>query len=334
MKNKKIKELGIIDLEIGGECAILFNPWKRMVTAGNGTRDSFFIVFCQKILLLSLIVIYSALLNAQTCQPTLKPGDTVGIVIDGKKRDVVIENEIHEILVSELKVPTSKLMPDLSWESVLDVMDLVYDSTVGLQLNRKFEFCKPYSLSLYNSLKSSDDNFIVYMEHYFTGVSPPLFTCDENWPDTVVSAYNKYFNNLMNHYSGIKNDYLTRISKDKRNIRHFYIIRDHLIDIAEKYDKEYRDQFSMSDLKKHVYYFPDSYAQTKFNADTAISYVLPVKAVNGNRRFPKKYSRCEVLALQKKDTGPVFFYCFFTDTGYKKRNDYMEKLGKTIKFKD
>jgi hypothetical protein len=225
-------------------------------------------------------------------------------------------------------------MPDLSWESISDVMNFQYDSVESeLVLNRKFEFCKPYSPALHNSLKSADGNFVAYIEHYFTAVRP-IYAYEGNPLDSVVSGYNKYFNNIENIYLGGKNTYLTRISMDTRNKYHFYTVRNHLIDIAKKYDEDYREQFSVKDLKINVHYFPDSYAKTKFNADTVLIYTLPVKPVNGNKAFSRKYSRCEVLVIQKKDIGPVFFYCFYTGKGYKKRDNYMEKLEKTIKFKD
>jgi hypothetical protein len=119
-----------------------------------------------------------------------------------------------------------------------------------------------------------------------TGVDP-IFTDNKNSPDSVVAAYNRYFNNIMNMRVGTKNNYLTRISKDERNKLYFYIIRDHLIDILGKYNKNYRNQFSMKDLKENVYYFPRRYAKTKFNADTVIIYTLPVKPVNGDNEFQK-----------------------------------------------
>lgn len=258
-------------------------------------------------------------------------GDTVWVLTaEGKK---MIVGNIVPVPVRELKISNTRLMPELTWKSVLDVMNLKCEPVEGFVLNEKFEFCKPYSLSLHNSIKSNDHNFLVYIEHYFTGIYP-IFTDDINPPDSVVSAYDRYFNNIMNIVGGTKNDYLTRISITDRNKRYFYIARNHLIDIAGKYDTDYRYDFSMKDMKKNVRYLSNEYAQTQFNADTVICYSLPVKPINGDKKLQKKYSRCEVLLLQKNNLGPVVFYCFFTNEGYKNREKYLGQLGKSLRFKD
>ena len=112
------------------------------------------------------------------------------------------------------------------------------------------------------------------------------------------------------------------------------MIRNDLIEIAKKYDRSYRDNFSMKDMKENVSYYPDEYAKNVFNADTVISYSLPVKRVGWNSSVKWKYSHCEVLMLHKNDLGPIFFYSFFTKKGYKNRDKYIDKLEKSIRFKD
>jgi hypothetical protein len=306
-----------------------------------------------KATLFFVVTVYSILLNAQTdktdifdkesktldksliTEPTKDTAsdvveDTVWVLTaEGKK---MIVGDIAPVSVRELKISNKRFMPELTWESVLDVMNLKYEPVEGFVLNEKFEFCKPYSLSLHNSIKSSDRNFLAYIEHYFTGIYP-IFTDDVNPPDSVVSAYDRYFNNI-NMFSGTKNNYLTRISITDRNMRYFYIIRDHLINVAGKYDTDYRYDFSMKDMEKNVRYLSSEYAQTQFNADTAICYSLPVKPINGDKKLQKKYSRCEVLLLQKNNLGPVVFYCFFTNKGYKNRKKYLDQLGRSLKFND
>jgi len=119
-----------------------------------------------------------------------------------------------------------------------------------------------------------------------------------------------------------------------RNRRYFSTIREDLIEIAKKYDTNYRDKFTLNDLKKNVYYYPDEYTKRVFNADTAISYSLPIKRVGLNSNVKWKYTNCEVLMIHKNDLGPIFFYSFFTKKGYKNRQEYLEKLEKSIKFKN
>ena len=209
-------------------------------------------------------------------------------------------------------------------------MHLKYKSVRNFVLNENFEFCKPYSFSLHNSVKSKDGNFIAYIEHYYTEIV--LTFTDDTPPDSAVIAYNKYYNDLMNMAPGVKNDYLTGIYE--RNSRSFSKISYHLIDLAGKYDPDSRSYFSMKDLKKNVQYLPNKYAKSQFNADTVILYSLPVKPVNGDKKFQEKYSHCEVLMMQKNDLGPVFLYCFYSDEGYKNREKYFKKMEKAIGFKN
>jgi hypothetical protein len=106
------------------------------------------------------------------------------------------------------------------------------------------------------------------------------------------------------------------------------------MDIAGKYGTDYHNDFSIHDLRENVHYLSGESAKTQFNVDTVIRYPLPVKPVNGDKAFVKKYSRCEVLLLQKNDIGPLILYCFYTNKGYKKRMEYQAKLEKSVRFKD
>ena len=119
-----------------------------------------------------------------------------------------------------------------------------------------------------------------------------------------------------------------------RNKLYFYMIRNDLIEISGKYDRNYRDKFSMKDLKENVNYHPDAYAKNVFNADTVISYSLPVKRVGWNSHVKRKYTNCEVLLIHKNDLGPIVFYSFFTKKGYKNREKYLDKLEKSVRFID
>jgi len=265
----------------------------------------------------------------------LNENDTVLITTkDGRFRaEQVIVRFLKHIPVFALK--TGRLLPELSMGSIFDVMKIRYEPMGGIFVNETFVFCKPYTNSLHNTISSNDGNFTAWIEHYFTGIYPDSFYAHNvSSPDSMLSAYNGYYNNLMNMFAGnAVNNYLTRISKDERNMHYFYTARDHLIDIAGKYKTDYRNQFSMKDLEKNVKFITGKNGQLPFNADKAIRYRLPVKPVNGDVSFPKKYSNCEVLILHKQDLGPVIFYCFFTKDGYKKRDDYFAMLEKAFVFK-
>ena len=249
------------------------------------------------------------------------------VVIDGK-----LISTVTFIPSGELMLPFNRSIPELSWQNIINVMNFEYKPVDGLVLNEQFDLCKPYSIALHNTIRTNDGDFIAWCEHYFSAIDP-IFT-DDNLPiDSVVSAYNSYYGDLMNLYAGAINNYLTRITRTKRNTHYINIIRDHLIDIAKKHNKNDRESITIDDLNKDIDYLPEKNGQMPYNADIVIKYPLPVKPVNGDKSFPKKYSHCEVLLLQKTDIGPIVFYCFFTNKGYKQREVYYAKLEKAFSFK-
>ena len=196
------------------------------------------------------------------------------------------------------------VFPILTGEDAFDAMDLDYTSVDGLSLYSHCLHWEPYSsIGLY-PIKSTD-------KHFVSGLGIPF----------------------MQRVFGRS----SRETIGDRNIYYFNQIRDLLIDVSGKYDESYRDKFSMKDLKENVYYYPEVYAKEVFNADTVISFSLPVKKIK-NEVFEKNknrnYVKCEVLVLHKNDLGPLFLYCFFTDKGYKNRDEYMAKFAKAVKFKD
>ena len=245
---------------------------------------------------------------------------------------LIVENRIY-VSPSELSLDFGRSIPELSWENILKAMRYEYKPFDDLVLNEELDFCRPYSISLHNSMQSTDKDFIVWIEHYFTSIDPVIK--DTSIPlDSVIQAYNDDYKNVMKLLAGGINNYLTRMSFNVRNTHYISIIRDHLIDIAGKFNKKDRMNLTIDDLKKHVEYMYGENGQNPFNADTVIRYSLPVKPVNGDKSFTKRYAHCEVLLLQKNDIGPVVFYCFFTKAGYKKRNDYFSKLEQAFAFKE
>ena len=244
---------------------------------------------------------------------------------------VSVRDTIQLISPSELSFEFQRIIPELSWENILKAMKYEYKPVDDILLNEEFDFCRPYSIALHNSMQSTDKEFIVWIEHYFTSINPVIK--DTSIPlDSVIQAYNDDYKNVMKLIVGGINNYITRFPFELRNTHYNSIIRDHLIDIAGKFKKKDRINLTIDDLKKHVEYMYGENVQNPFNADTVIRYSLPVKPVNGDKSFTKKYAYCEVLLLQKNDIGPVVFYCFYTKAGYKKRNDYFSKLEQTFSF--
>ena len=244
------------------------------------------------------------------------------VVIDGK-----FIRSITTIPPNKLSFTNMRSLPKLSWRTIFAVMNFEYNPVEGLLFNEQFEFCKPYSLSLHNSIQSNDGNFIAWIEHYFTGIEQ--VSREEGISiDSVVSVYNSPYKDI----DGLSNNYLRRIPLEVRNTRYIQIIRDHLIDIAEKYKRNDREKITIDDLKNNIEYVSPKDGQMPFDADIVIKYPLPVKPVNGDKYFQKRYSHCEVLLLQKNDVGPIVFYCFFTKDGYMKREDYFSQLEKAFYF--
>lgn len=232
---------------------------------------------------------------------------------------------------SELKIPNERAMPELTRESAYNSMKLEYTPASGLILHDEFEFCKPYSRALQNRLTSENGDFTAFIEMYFTAI-PGISVADYNSIDSIVSAHDRYHGSFMNMIVGsAENNFQTRIPASQRNAMHIDIMKRHLADIAKK-NKRNAD-FSMEDIRENVIYLPDNQAKEKFNADTLICYSLPVKAVNGDKKFGRKYSDCEVTIIQKKDVGPVIFYSFFTPESYKNRAAYFEKLEQSFSFR-
>jgi hypothetical protein len=158
-----------------------------------------------KTLLLTLFIIWhSVFLNAQNNE--LCTGDS--LIHEIQNATVILSNSIT-VGVKDVKdtenvkpVPLQGLkagraLPELTFESISNVMNFKYDSIEGFILNKNFEFCRPYSFALHNSIKSDDGNFIAFMEIYFTGVILTLAK-DKTSVDYVVSAYNRF--EVSHHY--------------------------------------------------------------------------------------------------------------------------------------
>ena len=137
--------------------------------------------------------------------------DTVIVIVE-KYAPVLFG--ITPVNTSELIIP--RLLPELSWQNILNVMNFEYKSIDDFEVNEQFIFCKPYSNSLFNSIKSSEGSFLAYIEHFFSGVNL-IATDDSITPDSLVLAYNNYYNDFRNTILPFKSDYLSKIPNSIRN---------------------------------------------------------------------------------------------------------------------
>jgi hypothetical protein len=83
--------------------------------------------------------------------------------------------------------------------------------------------------------------------------------------------------------------------------------------------------------KENVYYYTETEAKTKFNADTAITYsfILPEKEY-----YRDKYNHCKILLIQKKGRGYLPLYCFYDMEAAKNPDKYMTAIEGIFKYKD
>lgn len=101
------------------------------------------------------------------------------------------------------------------------------------------------------------------------------------------------------------------------------------------------DGMSMDDYKNYVYYFPEEFAKSKFNADSVAIYDYWPK---GEKVFeiylqPSvdttiSYVGCRVYMVMKKEVGVAFIYCFYTEEGKPHIDETMQKLEGIVRFKD
>lgn len=116
-------------------------------------------------------------------------------------------------------------------------------------------------------------------------------------------------------------------SKDISTVVYLSPIR---MDMALILDKSWRE-ITLREIKEYIHYLSSGYARDKFNADTVITYPIPLKKGESLRG---RYNHCEILLLYKIDKAYVLFYFFYTDKGYRKRKKYIQEVEKMLRFKE
>ena len=86
------------------------------------------------------------------------------------------------------------------------------------------------------------------------------------------------------------------------------------------------------EFEKHITFYPEEYARSKFNADSAATYyywpTLETKPYQG------KYIGSKALMLQKKDKGHVVLFCFYTEKSKYYIDDFMKEIEGIVWFND
>ena len=86
-----------------------------------------------------------------------------------------------------------------------------------------------------------------------------------------------------------------------------------------------------SEWKKYVTYYPGSEAKTKFNADTAIKFSIPLKQEDF---YKSKFQFLRALFIQKRDRGFLGIYVFSTPKAEGKIEDYWTQIETIFRYRD
>ncbi|MFT3949026.1 MAG: hypothetical protein QM763_18825 [Agriterribacter sp.] len=83
--------------------------------------------------------------------------------------------------------------------------------------------------------------------------------------------------------------------------------------------------------EKYVTYYPSNESKSKFNADTAISYLVTFKK---DDYYKGIYKYMKALVLQKNGRGFVEIFCFYTESERKKLFRYWKSVERIYKYED
>lgn len=184
----------------------------------------------------------------------------------------------------------------------LTSMKLPYQKPKGFKEVGKSECFKDYPKlestfsCLSNRLVSNDEQFISFI------AIPKVFT-------------EKFQKQMETLFLGREFDYVDKqhANQIKGIIRSYY---------NEEAAKHWRDS---------VTYYPPDITKEKFNADSVISYSI---ALRPEDYYRNKYKYIDILLLQKKGRGYVYFVSFFTDKARQNINYYREKIEGVLRYEE
>ncbi len=112
-------------------------------------------------------------------------------------------------------------------------------------------------------------------------------------------------------------------SFDWIGVQHFYQMKGIL---KSFYGKEMEQHW-----REKITTYPKEEAIHKFNADNAYRFSI---ALSPEDYYEKKFKYVDLLFLQKKGRGYVYFCCFYTDKAKKELNKYWSKIEKVFYYSD
>jgi hypothetical protein len=96
--------------------------------------------------------------------------------------------------------------------------------------------------------------------------------------------------------------------------------------------REWNHEISPEEYEKYVSYYPEEYARSKFNADSAVTYKYWAELEK--EPYQGKYIGCQALLLQKHDKGHLVLHCFYTEKGSYRIREFMKEFEGIVWFND
>ena len=84
----------------------------------------------------------------------------------------------------------------------------------------------------------------------------------------------------------------------------------------------------------YVTYYPKNETKRIFNADTVIQYTITLLPKDFYKKNEKKYKYVDVLFIEKKGRGYVYFYSFYTDKAKKNITSYRKQIETIVRYED
>jgi hypothetical protein len=147
-----------------------------------------------------------------------------------------------------------------------------------------------------NQLHSADDEFVAFIPVYRILTKQDSIDIKKMFPDALLEGLDQ-----------------VHVNQIKGNIRYAF------------------GDSAARNWKNHVTYYSPIDARNKFNADTAISFSLPL---NANDYYQGKYNHLDALFLQKQGRGFICLYCFYTDKARKDLANYWKAIEGTFRYED
>ena len=91
-------------------------------------------------------------------------------------------------------------------------------------------------------------------------------------------------------------------------------------------------EVTSEEFDKYVTFYPEKYARTKFNADSAATYYYwPALET---KPYREKYIGSKALMLHKINKGHVILFCFYTKKSEDRIDDFMKEIEGIVWFND